>query len=186
MHGKSLILIRHAKSSWKDTSLVDRQRPLNKRGHRNASEMAEKLANKERCPDTIISSPAKRAVHTAHYFAGALDYALFDIQIDERLYFCGLKGYLKTLRELPEECHSLMLIGHNPELTELVEWLSPFQCEALSTSCIVRFSLPIPVWSELEAETGKLDYIWSPKQALTIVDDSDTKRSQGKLTLVKD
>src|SRR5437899_10475758 len=83
---KTLFLVRHAKSSWDDTALPDKDRPLNDRGKRDAPKMGERLAKRDVKPDLILSSPARRALTTAEIIAKKLDYKRKDIVADDRLY----------------------------------------------------------------------------------------------------
>src|SRR5437899_11500650 len=97
---KTLFLVRHAKSSWDDTALPDKDRPLNDRGKRDAPKMGERLAKRGVTPDLILSSPAKRALETAQIIAKKLDYKLADIVVDERLYATGADDLLDVIRKL--------------------------------------------------------------------------------------
>ena len=90
---KTLFLIRHAKSSWDDTALPDKDRPLNDRGKRDAPKMGKRLAKRDVKPDLILSSPAKRALTTAEIIAKKLDYKLKDIVVDDRLYAGAAAGW---------------------------------------------------------------------------------------------
>ena len=89
---KTLYLVRHAKSSWKDSSLDDRDRPLNKRGRRAAPDMGQRLAAQGHHPELIISSPANRARSTAKKIAEEIGYDPSLIRLDEALYFSGEIG----------------------------------------------------------------------------------------------
>ncbi len=163
---KYIYLIRHAKSSWKDPELADRERPLNKRGHRNAAEMSARLAHFIKHPDLIISSPAKRSLTTAHYFASELDYPAFDIQVDERLYFCGLKGELKVIKALPETVQSVIIFGHNPDISELLNFLSPEKYEAMPTCTVAKLKLKQLLWKDIDNACAEIKFIEAPKRSL--------------------
>ena len=121
---KTLFLVRHAKSSRNEPALQDKDRPLNNRGKRDAPKMGKRLAKREVTPDLILSSPAKRALKTAQLIAKKLDYKLQDIVVDERLYATGADELLHVIRKLGAKPKSVMLVGHNPELTELAHHLS--------------------------------------------------------------
>ena len=121
---KTLYLIRHAKSSWEDTALVDKDRPLNDRGQRDAPTMGERLAKRNVKPDLILSSPAVRALTTAEIIAKKLDYRRKDIVVSERLYAVEADDLLDVIHQLGDKVESVMLFGHNPELTELAHCLS--------------------------------------------------------------
>ena len=120
---KTLFLIRHAKSSWDDTALPDKDRPLNDRGRRDAPKMGERLAKRDVKPDLILSSPAVRALRTAEIIAKKLDYRR-KIVVNERLYAVGADDLLDVIHRLGDKVERVMLFGHNPELTELAHRLS--------------------------------------------------------------
>lgn len=166
MSKKTLYLVRHAKSSWKDNTLPDRQRPLNKRGHRNAAEMAQRVADRKIRPDLLVSSPATRAQSTAQYFAREMDYPEFDIQIDERLYFCGVKGGLNTLKSLNEEIDSVMLVGHNPDISELVNYLTHSELEPFTTCTVAKIKLKLSSWRDIANAEAELKFLDAPNLPL--------------------
>ena len=122
---KRLTIIRHAKSSWKDTSLPNVLRPLNKRGKRDAPVMDERLARREIEPDAFICSPAARALATAEIIAQAISYPFDEIAVDDRLYGAGLFDLLEIVQGLDDSVDCALLLGHNPGLSELVDYFSP-------------------------------------------------------------
>ncbi len=115
---KRLFLIRHAKSSWDDPALPDKDRPLGDRGRRDARKMGKRLAKRDVKPDLILSSPARRALKTARIIAKKLDYKLKDIVVDDRLYAGAVNDLLNVVHKLGDKLERVMLFGHNPELTE--------------------------------------------------------------------
>lgn len=121
---KTLYLVRHAKSSWKDASLSDRERPLNKRGQRDAPEMGRRLNKAGAKLDRIISSPARRALSAAQLIAGEIDFPIEQIEQSESLYFTSFTAMLDLIRQTPPSVGSLMLVGHNPDITALLHLLS--------------------------------------------------------------
>src|SRR6266496_884279 len=139
---KTLFLVRHAKSSRDEPSLPDKDRPLNDRGKRDAPKMGERLAKREVTPDLILSSPAKRALETAQIIAKKLDYKLADIVVDERLYATGADDLLQLIHKLGAKPKSVMLFGHNPELTELAHRLSN-KITHLPTCAVAEFTFDV-------------------------------------------
>src|SRR5262245_32888955 len=111
---KHLILVRHAKSSWKDTELEDHERPLNKRGERDAPFMAKIFRDKNLEPDLIVSSTAVRALDTAKEFARKLDYKKGKILRVAELYLAEADDMLQYVRGIDDEYKTVMLFGHNP------------------------------------------------------------------------
>jgi phosphohistidine phosphatase len=145
---KTLFLIRHAKSSWDDTSLADRDRPLNDRGRRDAPKMGERLAKRDVSPDLILSSPAVRALETAEIIAKKLDYRRKDIVVDDRLYAVAADDLLDVIHKLDDKLRRVMLFGHNPELTELAHRLSG-KISHLPTCAVAEFRFDAKLWSKI-------------------------------------
>lgn len=120
---KTLVLIRHAKSSWADPDLSDFSRPLNRRGKRDAPEMGKRLAARGLMPELMVASPAKRAKKTAIHIARQTGYQSAAILYDERLYLSSPSTYIEVIKGHFEEVDLLFLIGHNHALTDLAEYL---------------------------------------------------------------
>lgn len=114
---KHLVLVRHAKSSWKDSEMEDHERPLNKRGERDAPHMAKVFLDKKMDPDLIASSTAVRALTTAKEFAKRLDYKKGKILKVPELYLSETDGLLSYLRNLDDDYQTVMIFGHNPGIT---------------------------------------------------------------------
>ena len=131
---KTLYLLRHAKSSWKDTSLDDYDRPLNKRGITNTPMMAERFKQKQCKWDVIISSGALRAKATAEVFAKALDKTL---KFDDAIYDAVYETLLELIEGYFKRYDHLMVVGHNFELTELSNYLSNSYIENIVTCGVV-------------------------------------------------
>ena len=129
---KTLFLIRHAKSSWDDTALPDKDRPLGDRGRRDAPKMGKRLAKRDVKPDLILSSPARRALTTAEIVAKKLDYKLKDIVVDDRLYAGAVHDLLNVIHKVGDKLERVMLFGHNPELTELAHRLRALRSRPVS------------------------------------------------------
>jgi phosphohistidine phosphatase len=143
---KTLILVRHAKSSWKHPDLPDRLRPLNKRGQRDAPMMGERLAKREIEPDLIVSSPATRAILTAETIAREIDYPEEDIRADERLYGASSFELIKIIQELGDHLDHVMLLGHNPGLTDLANDLG-CDIDNIPTCGVVELEFDIDSWA---------------------------------------
>ena len=121
---KTLLLIRHAKSSWDDLALPDKDRLLDDRGKRDAPKVGKRLAKRDVKPDLILSSPARRALRTAEIIARKLAYKLKNIVVDDRLYAVRADDLLKVIHKLGDKLKCVMLFAHNPELTALAHRLS--------------------------------------------------------------
>ncbi len=153
---KRLYLVRHAKSSWKDFTLDDFDRPLNKRGKRDAPFMAQKLKEMGEKPDIIISSPAKRAKKTAQHFARTLDVPLI---LDDRLYEAHTSDFKAVLKEAFDRYDSVMLVSHNPGLTMFNDEISDKPIFNIHTTGIVAIEL-----KDLDPFKGKQHFFIYPKQ----------------------
>jgi len=153
---KRLYIARHAKSSWDDMSLSDFDRPLNKRGKRDAPFMAGVMACKEERPSLILSSPALRAKTTAeyyhHYLGGTLAF-------DDRIYDATATSLYYLVLEAFGRTDSLMLVGHNPGLTELNDMLSDTPIFNIPTAGIVALDFA----GDIGPHTGKQRFYLYPK-----------------------
>ena len=143
---KSLTIVRHAKSSWKHHGLSDRERPLNKRGERDAPIMAKRVADADIRPSQIISSPAVRAWTTAKIFARELGYPAEFLQREDGLYLASLDNLLDVVATQDASFNHLMLFGHNPGLTDFVNYLVPGLTSNLPTSGVVSVNLETEDW----------------------------------------
>ena len=159
---KKLYLVRHAKSSWKDMSLSDQQRPLNGRGKKNAPEMGKRLAEAGIRIDRLISSPATRARDTARHIAAAIDFPDNSIEINDDLYFHGVNSMLEIISGTDERVQTLMLVGHNPDMTEMLNDLCGYQVDNMPTCAIACISFDA-TWSEVDFDKGELKNYNIPK-----------------------
>ncbi|MHC5023023.1 MAG: SixA phosphatase family protein [Planctomycetota bacterium] len=160
---KSLLLLRHAKSSWKEPGLTDHDRPLNKRGRRDAPRMGRLLLDEHLVPDCIISSTARRARLTAEAVAEVCD-CEDALQLDADLYHGAPESMLEVIRGLPPSCGRALLVGHNPGLEELLERLAG-TVETLPTAALVHLELPVDEWSQAGgAEVASTVAIWRPRE----------------------
>lgn len=143
---KTLTILRHAKSSWDDSSLPDHDRPLNARGKRDAPIMAERLRHAGIRPSLILSSSAVRAWSTAKKVAQEISYPAEFLQRDEALYHAGLSRLLQILNEQDEGFNSILLIGHNPGLTDFANYLVPDLTDNLPTCGFVSVIVKNDTW----------------------------------------
>jgi phosphohistidine phosphatase len=148
---KTIFLLRHAKSSRDYPDLDDRNRPLNKRGRRQAPEMGKLIHAENLTPDLILCSPATRACKTADAVA---QYSGYDGEIEEvdDFYPGGPADYLRVLRKLPDGVRRVMVVAHNPGLEEFLELLVE-EIRPLSTAALAQVDLPLDSWQELSDST---------------------------------
>jgi phosphohistidine phosphatase len=144
---KTLTLVRHAKSSWKDTSLADRDRPLNKRGRRDAPEMGRRIAAAGIRPSLIVSSPAVRAWTTAKFIANQIGYPREFLQRESALYLASVNSILNVIVSQDAGFNNLMLVGHNPGFTDFANYLVPGLTNNLPTAGVVSVELETDDWS---------------------------------------
>jgi len=143
---KTLTLVRHAKSSWKDRGLSDRERPLNKRGKRDAPLMGRFVAEAGVRPSQIISSPAVRAWTTARIFARELSFPVEFLQREDGLYLASLDNLLDVVATQDVGFSNLMLFAHNPGMTDLANYFVPGLTNNLPTSGVVTVNLDTDDW----------------------------------------
>ena len=160
---KTLLIMRHAKSSWKDAELPDQERPLNKRGKHDAPMMGELIKDKELRPQVIYASTAKRAQMTAEEVSSACKFK-GDVTYLENLYLAEAEAILDVLHTTPDEIERVLIIGHNPGLEGLLQMLS-HRVESLPTAAIAYLALPISHWADLNDQVeGELVELWKPRE----------------------
>ena len=160
---KKLCLMRHAKSSWKQTELADIDRPLNQRGLRDAPMMGQRLSSLGLVVDRIISSPAKRAITTARTVAGTIGYTYADIDTDDNIYLADSGSLYEIIAQLDNSINSVMLFGHNPGFTIMANDIGDASIDNMPTCSIAVFDLTIDSWSEVARGCGTLCYFDFPK-----------------------
>jgi phosphohistidine phosphatase len=158
---KTLLIMRHAKSSWSEPGMADFDRPLNGRGKRDAPRMGEFLLENSVVPELIISSTAARACATAETVAKHCGYKN-KILFEKRFYLAQPDIYIEVLSWLESE-NPVMVIGHNPGLEQLIYELTG-KCESMPTAAIAEVELSIDQWSEILSAEGKLKNFWKPKE----------------------
>ena len=158
---KTLTILRHAKSSWKDTGLSDHDRPLNKRGERDAPIMASRIQQAGIRPSLILSSPAVRAWTTAKVVAKKISYPIEFLQCDERLYNAGVRRIIDVLAEQDIGFNSIMIVGHNPGFTDFANYLVPGLTHNIPTCSFVSVTVDSDDWNlkaDKNAELVTYDY----------------------------
>jgi phosphohistidine phosphatase len=153
---KTIILVRHAKSSWDDFSLKDEDRPLTDRGKKNAPEMAKRLLKKKIPIDAILSSPAKRAKSTAEYFAEEYGIPKKKIILIPDLYMASHETFVKTIRDAPGKADSIALFSHNNGITLFANQLSETRIDNMPTCSVFAVKAAIDNWTQFEP--GKTEF----------------------------
>lgn len=159
---KSLLLIRHAKSSW-DLDVDDFDRPLNHRGQNDAPKMAQRLKTKEIKIDCFISSPAKRAITTAAHFAAAYDKNLKEIITIPSLYEPTIQDFYNAIEDLDEDFKTVAVISHNPTITSFANQLTSFKIEDMPTCAVFAVKSDGKKWKEFTSLNKEFWFFDYPK-----------------------
>jgi len=161
---KVLQVVRHAKSSWDNADIADIDRTLKARGIQNAYEISRKLKLNNRIPDRIISSPAIRALHTAVIFARVFDFPLKNLQINNMLYESSEEIMIEYIKNIPEDCQSVMLFGHNPDVTNLVNHFVKITVDNIPTSGVVSLTFKCQTWNQISRDNLDNELLFYPSK----------------------
>lgn len=160
---KTLTLVRHAKSSWKDNALSDHDRPLNKRGERDAPVMGQRIVAAGIRPSLILTSTANRALTTARIVAAELSYPPEFLQREKALYLASVDDMLDVLVAQDNGFNNIMLFGHNPGMTDFANYLVPGLTHNLPTAGVVSVNINSDDWSLYERPKADLVLYDFPK-----------------------
>lgn len=164
---KKLTLIRHAKSSWADFSLADEDRPLNKRGQRDAPFMADLMLKKGWLPELFVCSTAKRAQSTCAIFIEKIPSGKNIKIISNRdVYMASISQLLTIIESLPNEINHIALVGHNPGFTNLANYfINNGYLDNLPTCGIVEIEgADIKKWADFDHNTAVVKEVHFPKK----------------------
>ena len=159
-----LTLIRHAKSSWKDATLSDFDRPLNKRGKKNAPLMGKIIRERGLVFDQIVSSPAERAISTARMIAGELGFPEQKIQQRKALYAATMAELLGCIQSFDSQHGHIALVAHNPGLTDLCNHLSSESIFNLPTCAVATIEFELDNWRAVHQDAGRLALYEYPRK----------------------
>ena len=159
---KTLLILRHAKSSWKDMSLPDHDRPLNKRGKRNTRLMGALLEEEGIVPELILASTAVRARETAARVATAAGFE-GELRLQPELYHAAPDAYLDLLATLGDGLERVMVVGHNPGLEKLLTETTGVH-ERFPTSALAQVEYEIDHWYQVIDHRGRLVHLWRPRE----------------------
>ncbi len=162
---RTLVLIRHAKSSWANPLQSDYERPLNDRGDKDAPMMGERLKEKNILPDLIISSTAKRAAQTAKKIAKAIGYDPEKILWKNRLYQCVDTVFEEVIAEVDKDIKTVFIVAHNPGITEFANELSEqFRIDNMPTCCVIGAHFESEEWDAFHSEKKEVFLFDYPKK----------------------
>lgn len=159
---KTLLLLRHAKSSWHDVGQTDFERPLNARGLKAAPLIGRFMRKQKIRPDLMLSSPAERARQTA-MLVGEAAKITAEVRYDERIYEASVLRLLEVVSQIEDAANIVLLVGHNPGLEELLAQLTG-QVRQMPTGALAHITLGLERWSKIRANTGQLDWLVKPKE----------------------
>ncbi|WP_035565703.1 SixA phosphatase family protein [Hymenobacter sp. IS2118] len=162
---KTLYLLRHAKSSWSFDELSDQERPLNDRGRDDAPAMGQALAKRRICPDLVVSSPAVRAMSTAVLVAREMQYPHDKIVVEAGIYGADVDQLLAVIHDLPDAADIVLLVGHNPTITETANALSPNSVNDMPTAAVVCLRFTCEQWSEVGKANAEFYFYDFPRNA---------------------
>lgn len=160
---KTLLIVRHGKSSWDEPDLSDRDRPLKERGIADARKMSALLLEQKIVPELVISSPAKRARQTAELFCETLGIPAGDIDLEEKLYFQGEGVIVDFVRDIDDRFNTVMITGHNPDFTDLANHYMSQSLYNLPTAGVVKLQFDCSSWREISRTNLKNDICLFPK-----------------------
>jgi phosphohistidine phosphatase len=158
---RTLYLLRHAKSSWKDASLADFERPLKGRGRDAAEQMGRFLATKKVTVGALISSPSVRTRQTIDIVLRHVELGA-EPQFDQRIYEASLSALVQVLSEIPDDTKAAMLVGHNPGMEEMLAFLTR-ESRHMPTCALAKISIAGSSWKEAQRGAGKLEWFVTPK-----------------------
>jgi len=159
---KTIYIVRHAKSSWDDFTLSDHERPLNKTGIKKTARIVEYLRKKKVQPGLFVSSSAVRAKTTAFQIAEGLAYPVEKVHIEESLYHADTDSVFSTLFGVPDDIDSVMLFGHNPTLTDFVNFFLKPQIDNLPTTGVVSVRFKTDKWEKIAEVKFQLNFVVFP------------------------
>ena len=163
---KTLILVRHAKSSWDKVGMDDIERPLNERGKEDAPVMAKRLKDKKIDIDIFISSPAKRAHKTCKYFAKEYGLDKKEIVLMDKLYGASVTAFLEVISKIDDKHKSAIIFSHNPGISEFTNTLTTVHVDNMPTCSIFAVQADINHWAEFSKSEKKFLFFDYPKNPL--------------------
>jgi phosphohistidine phosphatase len=160
---KTLLLMRHGKSSWKDDSLSEHERPLKKRGRRDTKRIAQEIEKNDLYPHIILSSSAARAKETAEILMDTLGFEN-RIIFSDQLYMAEPEDFIDVLSQLDDNNDTVLVIGHNPGMEAFIQIISG-EIETLPTAGLGQLVLVLDSWQDISLDTrGDLVGLWKPRE----------------------
>lgn len=161
---KSILLVRHAKSSWENFGVPDFDRPLNDRGKRDAPMIAGRLLDRKVGIDGFVSSPAKRAKKTAQAFAEKYGVNTDRIIYVDNLYEAGPDQFFEAIENLDDKMESVAIFSHNPGITGFANKMEVAKIDEMPTCSVFAVRIPIKTWKEFRNSTKEFWFFEYPKK----------------------
>lgn len=161
---KTILLVRHAKSSWENFSVNDEERPLNPRGKKDAPDMAKRLLKKNILIDVFLSSPALRAKTTADFFAEEYEMDRNKIIIVPELYMANNEAFVTTIKHAPVNADIIALFSHNEGITDFANTLSSTRIDHMPTCAVFAVTCDIRSWMEFKPGNNRFFFFEYPKK----------------------
>jgi phosphohistidine phosphatase len=159
---KTLFVLRHAKSSWKDKELSDFDRPLKPQGREAAETMGAFFKRKRIHPDLILSSPAVRAKETIGIILESAKLT-GQLHFDDRIYEASANRLLEVVNQIQTDVRSALIVGHNPGLEELIA-LCTGRNERMPTAALAKLTFKTSNWTDVAKAAAKLEWVVKPKE----------------------
>ena len=159
---RTLYLLRHAKSSWKDETLRDFDRPLKRRGRRAAERMGQVFSGEKLKSPLVISSPAVRARETTELVLESAELRV-EPHFDERIYEADVRTLMEVVRSIPDSSDTAILVGHNPGFENLLSYMTG-DSRHMPTCALAKIEFDAASWSDVSEETGRLELFVTPKE----------------------
>lgn len=163
---KTLLLVRHAKSSWAIEGQEDFDRPLNDRGKKDAPVMARRVQEKVNWIDLFVSSPAKRAIKTAKLFAEVFNADKDEILLIDALYLASAATMYQSVAGLPDKANAAALFAHNPGITDFANMLTNVRIDDMPTCSVFAVSADTTTWKDFVSAPKKFLFFDYPKNPL--------------------
>ena len=159
---KKIIIVRHSKSSWKDTSLTDFNRPLNNRGNKDGPKISEYLSGRINKIDLLHCSSSVRTFETSKFFSSTIEFK--KIKYDDKLYHCSANLIISLASKYSDQYDSAMIIAHNPGLTNLINIITNITLDNLPTTGLAEIDFDCDSWKNISSENSNLVHVKFPKQ----------------------
>ena len=162
---KTLYIVRHAKSSWSENKVIDYNRSLNERGKKDIKTMGQRLVDRQVKIDKILGSASKRTTATARGLNKFLGLPTNKIELSSQLYHSDVSVLLHQVCQTSDECHNLMLVAHNPGVSDFCDYLTELEFY-FPTLGMAKVLFEADSWREISKSTGTVEWIDFPKNSL--------------------